>query len=429
MSRSEQLRSITDVTIRELRDIMNVTPRQAAKDVIKKAMGRSVRSNDPLFWPAGLMTLGLVEMLELIGTTDESGDKSGFGDCSQLEQDIKKAIDAHISLWKDKDGRIRHVDDALFGYALMRLSKLYNDEHYKLIADKIGDFLKDAPKDIAGSIIYNSGKSGNIFADGIGQVTLFLASHVYEKMKADETSYTGGFETDVHYYNENNYLSEMGMLYLYLMNYYLYGRDERSELIYHGYSLKDEPAKEAAAGGAVSEGEGHEVYKLPHKLNKSEKKGILGWGRAEGWLLMGLSEAALLEKELKKKDKSGGKWASYSVIPWYMDKVKALLEYQRPDGGWSWQIQAVEGHIDMSATGMIAYSIAKGYKEGLLTDPQVAEALKKSRDCMLEYSVGGKVTDALSSCDDFAVHYQTYGHYPWGQGSVLAALALIQQIL
>jgi hypothetical protein len=35
----------------------------------------------------------------------------------------------------------------------------------------------------------------------------------------------------------------------------------------------------------------------------------------------------------------------------------------------------------------------------------------------------GRVMNALSSCDDFGVHYQSYGHYPWGQGAVLAALS------
>ena len=38
----------------------------------------------------------------------------------------------------------------------------------------------------------------------------------------------------------------------------------------------------------------------------------------------------------------------------------------------------------------------------------------------------GIVLDALSSCDDFAVHYQTYGNNPWGQGAALAALSVIR---
>ena len=90
-------------------------------------------------------------------------------------------------------------------------------------------------------------------------------------------------------------------------------------------------------------------------------------------------------------------------------------------------MQAVDGHIDMSATGMIAYSIARGYKDGLL-DEEMITALKKAGENM-EYHIGnGQVMEALSSCDDFGVHYQTYGHYPWGQGAVLSALALINEI-
>ena len=48
-------------TIRELSDIMNVSIKDQFKDVIKSAMGRSVRTKDPMFWPAGMLLLGLVE--------------------------------------------------------------------------------------------------------------------------------------------------------------------------------------------------------------------------------------------------------------------------------------------------------------------------------------------------------------------------------
>ena len=39
----------------------------------------------------------------------------------------------------------------------------------------------------------------------------------------------------------------------------------------------------------------------------------------------------------------------------------------------------------------------------------------------------GRVGSALSSCEDFGVHYQNYGHYPWGQGAALAAASLALQ--
>jgi hypothetical protein len=54
---------------------------------------------------------------------------------------------------------------------------------------------------------------------------------------------------------------------------------------------------------------------------------------------------------------------------------------------------------------------------------EVAE-VEASLKALLTNADGGKVMSALSSCDDFGVHYQNYGAYPWGQGATLAALCL-----
>ena len=78
---------------------------------------------------------------------------------------------------------------------------------------------------------------------------------------------------------------------------------------------------------------------------------------------------------------------------------------------------------------MIAYSLAKGVGSGILEPGIYTPQLKKALECMLLHTSRGKVTDALSSCDDFGVHYQTYGCYPWGQGAVLAAVSAIYRIM
>ena len=66
-------------------------------------------------------------------------------------------------------------------------------------------------------------------------------------------------------------------------------------------------------------------------------------------------------------------------------------------------------------------------RDGLLCDglstALFVEGLDKAVECMLAHTDGGVVGDALSSCDDFGVHYQSYGNFPWGQGAVLAAVA------
>lgn len=412
-------RSLIEETIRQLDNIMNVTPTQAAKDVVKKAIGRSVRSKDPMFWPGGMLMLGLVTSFGVLKEEDE------------LYGRAVKALDDHLKLWKSKyDGRLDFIDDTLAGYGIIRLYERSHDPAHRDIIDKINQFVMEAPTDFAGSIIYNPGKGNNyIFADGIGQSTLFMAAYIRMKMIVQDLLYDGQNNSDVHYYSESDYLGEIAKLYLQFVNFYRYGRDKKSGLIYHGYSLVERPdidydVYKTNAAKTVK------VFSEEHVCNK---QGLLGWGRAYGWLMMGLSGGASLEKYLTRKGKEVALKAEFSLVPWFMELCDIAMEYQREDGGWSWQIQAVEGHIDMSATGMIAFSLAKGIYDGVIEKDselydRVVKCLKRATDCMMAHTVDGVVGDALSSCDDFGVHYQSYGAFPWGQGAVLAAIAEIAEI-
>jgi rhamnogalacturonyl hydrolase YesR len=391
-------------TAKELANIMKVTPSQRLKDMVKKLLGRSTRTKDPMFWPSGMLMLGLTEAI------------SNCKDDPELESTIRKALDAHTHLWQNEYGsRIRFVDDALAGFSMLRLQDGESSESYRKGQEIIREYLKAAKTDSQGAIIYNPGKGNmNIFADGIGQVTMFMAADTRSRLSADEASFDTQTQNDLNYYSASDYVSIIGKIYTQLMNFYYHGRDEKSGLLYHGYLIS--PDKYDADGNALC-----------------EKKGLLGWGRAHGWMMLGLSEAALLEKGLSTKIKDKKEWSGFDIIPWFMELCDVAAEYQRIDGGWSWQINAVDGHIDMSATGMIAYSIARAYEGGLFDADEtrkekVKNSLLKTRESMLEHTRNGIVTDALGSCDDFAVHYQNYGNYPWGQGAVLAALSVIDRI-
>ncbi|MBQ6589052.1 MAG: glycoside hydrolase family 88 protein [Butyrivibrio sp.] len=392
-------------TAEELGNIMKVTPSQKAKDMVKKLLGRSVRTKDPMFWPSGMLMLGLSEAI------------CNCKEQPELESRIRKALDAHMSLWRDKYGsRIRFVDDALAGYSMLGLSEGDSSDIYRKGRDIIREYLKVAKTDSLGSIIYNPGRNNtNIFADGIGQATMFMAAEVRDKFVAGENSYGENTQNDLYYYNSSDYLSIVGKIYVQFMNYYKYGRDSKSGLLYHGYQISRDQYDQK--GEAIC-----------------ERKGILGWGRTHGWMMLGLSQAAILEQELSRKIEDKKEWSIFDLLPWYVELCETAMDYQREDGGFSWQINAVDGHIDMSATGMIAYSMAKGYEAGLFDKDEkqkerVRDSLLKAKESMLEHVKDGIVMDALSSCDDFAVHYQTYGNYPWGQGAVLAAVSVINRII
>lgn len=391
----ERYKMVLDRTVDDLLGIMNVSLVQQAKDVVKRFMGRSVRTKDPLFWPAGMLMLGLVSAAE---------QKDG-----EIKSKCLAAISAHLDMWlKSYDGKIDFVDDALSGVCFIKAYELTHEDKYKEAADKIAQFILTAPRDEQGTIIYNPGRnSSNIFADGVGQVSMFMAA------------YTNAFPDSDIVISSGSRLDASKQI----KNFFEMGVDKKSGLNYHGYSLHD-----------------------------NQKKGLLGWGRAFGWLYMGVAEAACaaikssdeandndekipnsenLDSSECQKDCPDKKRcymnSGFNITGLYRQMSRTALEYQRADGGWSWQIQGTEGHIDMSATGMIAYSLARGYNAGILDNIEdIDSSFDKAVECMLSHTEKGAVLDALSSCDDFGVHYQTYGHYPWGQGAVLAALAEIR---
>ncbi|MFR6330050.1 MAG: hypothetical protein ACLUOI_15245 [Eisenbergiella sp.] len=70
------------------------------------------------------------------------------------------------------------------------------------------------------------------------------------------------------------------------------------------------------------------------------KYGIIGWGRAVGWLTSGMSESPLIS----------GKHRSSVYQGTFQRTAEETVKYQRKDGSFAWQPQALEGPADTSAT-------------------------------------------------------------------------------
>ena len=58
----EALEQIIKITEDDLSSINNYSAKDALKDAAKKALGRATTNRDPMFWPAGLLLLGLSEL-------------------------------------------------------------------------------------------------------------------------------------------------------------------------------------------------------------------------------------------------------------------------------------------------------------------------------------------------------------------------------
>lgn len=380
---------IAEESARRLRGYETFDIKAEAKKKVKQLLGRGVSKRDPYFWPAGMLALGLEEYIE---TAQKSlSDVQKTKDCSDSAADAKvntkanakadaktdagsdqnrtiravcmaqEALSGRLEQWVTEGMKMTYLDDALMGYVLLRYwerTGKWGEEPAKLAGA-----LYEMEKDEQETLIYRPGR-GNayILADGVGQSSMFLAK--YAQLSGDTKA------------------REMAARQL--LSFARCGMAKGMNLPYHGYEIR----KDGAA-----------------------KLGIIGWGRAVGWLLLGVRVFL---------DTAPADDPSYEEIERLYEKMAgAVAGYQREDGGFSWQLEAVEGAADTSAAAMIGYALGGRIWQKDKTDRIAGFLLNNVTE-------KGVVTGALAECIDFAEHPQRYGIYPWGQGAALAFLASLQ---
>jgi rhamnogalacturonyl hydrolase YesR len=245
-------------------------------------------------------------------------------------------------------------------YSAVRIDTAEHNVPYREAADRMARSLMDAPKDAAGTLIYRPGRAHDyVFADGIGMAALFLDA--YGRAYGDERA--------------------SGEAAKQLKAYLSMATDARTGLPYHGY--------ETAAG---------------------TKNGLVGWGRAVGWLMMGMSGTHDAGLRLRLRD-----------------LARSAEELCGEDGLFPWLLTAPQGPRDVSATAMIRWAEARALENGALpaSDREKFSAgFSASAEGILAHTADGRVGQSLSECAGFAEHPQIYGCYPWGQGAALAFLSL-----
>ena len=393
------LSKMTTIALRNLQEIEHPSPLKRGKDTVKRLLRRpgDASIQDPLFWPAGLLLLGLVE----------AGNP-------EAQDSARMYLQRHLHAEKTPP-RLLHLDDALALGAGLRLLEREEErigaleqqspqeasrrsaipsrfsdlssrredfssrrEDFSSLlheGERFADILRKLPADAEGSLIYNPASGGDdIFADGCGMVSFFFS--LLAACKGQDGS---------------SYLSFAASQ---LTAFLQHGMDKRSGLPYHGYSLK-----------------------------KGCKQGIPGWSRAAGWLLMGYTEYLIACKKMNGRQSHPDEKL---FLP-YFQLLQSILNCQREDGALSWILCSSEGAVDTSGLSMLCYAIGRAEGEGLLAEcptllPQQIFSLRHS---LLPYiREDGLVSGALSACEDFAVHRQIYGSFPWGQGAALAAISL-----
>lgn len=325
------------------------------KRAIRQLLGQKVAPKDKINWPNGLLAKALIDYYDAHKNSEEA-------------REIIDSLKKYYNGWIRKRSKMYYLDDAVSGWALIELHQITGDERYKKAADAMAEYLFSHETDELGSLYYRANqKNGYIFADGIGMVCPFLCKY----------GVTYGSNTAI-----NLALTQ-------ITNFIAYGMDEKTGLPYHGYELES-----------------------------GMKYGVIGWGRAVGWLMIGMSECLALVDESRP---------SYETIKQaYRRMVDKVEAYQLAGGLYTWQLPAREGPVDTSATAMILYAISKSLETKVLIGIHKSRMLR-GLEALQNIVTDGEVPNALAECQGFSMYPQVYGSYPWSLGPSLSLFVMNEE--
>lgn len=281
--------------------------------------------------------------------------------------EILQSLGKYYGSWIASANPFRVIDSVHNGYSLIYLHQITGNKQYKIFLDQIVEYVQAYPQDTQGGLLYRIGDSDTILVDMLGMVCPFLCRY------------------NATYGNDN--LAEMAVRQL--TNFLKFGMDANTKLPYHGYDLK-----------------------------KGQKLGIIGWGRAMGWLLMGIVDSMEYLSPAHH---------DYIALARQLNVlIKEALTYQLPSGYFAWQLSAMEGPVDTSATSMIAYAIQKGLLLNIV-ESSCAEAVLKATIALKNSMVNGMVEDSSAESKGLSMYPQQYGAFRWSLGPTAALFSLIKE--
>lgn len=156
-------------------------------------------------------------------------------------------------------------------------------------------------------------------------------------------------------------------------------------------------------------------------LERTAAAYALGWGRGQGWALLGLLDLLeLTDPFLPGRDEIGRRAAALA---------EAMLERQREDGSWSTVVQIPASGTETSTGAFMAAAFFRGVRIGVLPADRFAEAAERAWQATLHHlPPSGRLLD-VSAAVYSSTALEHYSHVPtgflvpWGQGPVLVAAA------
>jgi unsaturated rhamnogalacturonyl hydrolase len=151
-----------------------------------------------------------------------------------------------------------------------------------------------------------------------------------------------------------------------------------------------------------------------------------GWGRGQGWALLGLLDVLEAAQRLRLDNESQ---MTVGLLSGAVSKlVSAMVVLQRDDGHWYAAVNHPHSGDEYSTTAFMAYGMSRALRMGLVSGSAVSRAVGQARSAVLgSITAEGrleKVSAAVMACTR-ASHYQHVPIdflVPWGQGPAILAL-------
>lgn len=156
-------------------------------------------------------------------------------------------------------------------------------------------------------------------------------------------------------------------------------------------------------------------------LEKVERSYIDGWGRGQGWALLGLLDVAHYVPSRIE--------GATEVHAEALALARRMLDYQLEDGNWYCMVHEAESGPESSTAAFMATAFFRGMKNGLLPEGEFAEPAERAYQAMLGNLDGNGNLLGVSAAVYAALVQEHYWHVPldrivpWGQGPVLTAMA------
>lgn len=156
-------------------------------------------------------------------------------------------------------------------------------------------------------------------------------------------------------------------------------------------------------------------------LEKTGRSYIRGWGRGQGWALLGLLDVAHYVDVSEPR--------SDEVRAAALALARRMLAYQLADGNWHCMAHEPRSGPESSTAAFMATAFYRGMARGLLPEAEFAEpadrayaAMRRNLDAVGDLTgVSAAVMSAL--VDEHYWHVPLNRIVPWGQGPVLTAAA------